>query len=227
MSMMAHALDLLQLLHLAEVVDNEDPEKRGRIQVELLANRNVKPWASVVSQSAGVSQGRGYGTSFIPRLHEIVVLAFVPTTPAKELPLILGSVWSGQSSSPENVDPVQDHYVVRTPKGTVMEFDDSDGNGPKLEIQTPQGHKITVTDGNGGEIEILRGSQSVKLTATGIDIKSSVFVNVEAGTMLNIKAPLITVDAGMSRFSGVVQADTVISNSVVSASYTPGAGNIW
>jgi hypothetical protein len=31
----------------------------------------------------------------------------------------------------------------------------------------------------------------------------------------------------MSSFSGVVQADTVISNSVVSASYTPGAGNIW
>jgi hypothetical protein len=28
-------------------------------------------------------------------------------------------------------------------------------------------------------------------------------------------------------FSGVVQAQTVITNSVVSASYTPGAGNIW
>ncbi len=28
-------------------------------------------------------------------------------------------------------------------------------------------------------------------------------------------------------FSGVVQADTVISNSVISAAYTPGAGNIW
>ena len=38
---------------------------------------------------------------------------------------------------------------------------------------------------------------------------------------------VVTVDAGMSKFSSVVQADTVISNSVVSASYTPGAGNIW
>ena len=35
------------------------------------------------------------------------------------------------------------------------------------------------------------------------------------------------VDAGMSKFSGVVQCDTLISNSVISASYTPGAGNIW
>jgi len=38
---------------------------------------------------------------------------------------------------------------------------------------------------------------------------------------------MVTVDAGMSRFSGVVQADTVICNSIISASYTPGAGNIW
>ena len=38
---------------------------------------------------------------------------------------------------------------------------------------------------------------------------------------------VVQVDAGMSSFSGVVRCDTLISNSVVSASYTPGAGNIW
>ena len=38
---------------------------------------------------------------------------------------------------------------------------------------------------------------------------------------------MITVNAGMSKFSGVVQCDTIIANSVVGASYTPGAGNIW
>ena len=40
-------------------------------------------------------------------------------------------------------------------------------------------------------------------------------------------AGMVTVNAGMSTFSGVVQADTAITNSVISASYTPGAGNIW
>jgi len=35
------------------------------------------------------------------------------------------------------------------------------------------------------------------------------------------------VDAGMSKFSGVVQADTVITNTIVASTYTPGAGNIW
>lgn len=51
-------------------------------------------------------------------------------------------------------------------------------------------------------------------------------VIIEA-SILNINASSINADAGMSQFSGVVQSDTLITNSVVSSSYTPGAGNIW
>jgi hypothetical protein len=45
--------------------------------------------------------------------------------------------------------------------------------------------------------------------------------------MLNISASMMKVDAGMSKFSGVVQSDTNITNTTISATYTPGAGNIW
>jgi hypothetical protein len=38
---------------------------------------------------------------------------------------------------------------------------------------------------------------------------------------------MVTVDSPMSKFSGVVECDTLIAQSVVSASYTPGAGNVW
>jgi hypothetical protein len=38
---------------------------------------------------------------------------------------------------------------------------------------------------------------------------------------------MVKVDAGMSTFSGVVKCDTLISNTVISSTYTPGAGNIW
>ena len=44
---------------------------------------------------------------------------------------------------------------------------------------------------------------------------------------VDVSAGMVTVNAGMSKFSGVVQADTVITNSVISASYSPGVGNIW
>ena len=114
--------------------------------------------------------------------------------------------------------------MVRTPAGTVMEFDDADG--PMVEIRTPQGHRITITDGNGGEIAIERGGQSVTLTSSEININASGPVNVTA-SKVGISAATVNVDAGMSKFSGVVQADTFISNAVVGTSYTPGAGNVW
>ena len=31
----------------------------------------------------------------------------------------------------------------------------------------------------------------------------------------------------MARFSGIVQCNTLIANSVIATSYSPGAGNIW
>lgn len=213
--MTAHALGQFHSLHLGRVVDNVDPDGRGRIRV-LLQAAEVELWASVVAPSAGP----GYGASFVPRLDEIVVLAFV--TP--ELPLVLGSIWSGQSSAPEDADPQEDHYLVRTPAGTVLEFDDAEG--PRLEIRTPQGYRLTITDGDGGSVDIERGAQRLQMTASEINITSSAQVNIDASTV-NVSAAMVKVDAGMSKFSGVVQADTVIANAVVGTSYTPGAGNIW
>jgi hypothetical protein len=66
---------------------------------------------------------------------------------------------------------------------------------------------------------------SVKLEASGIMVNASAKVTINASTV-EISSGMITVNSGMSKFSGVVQCDTLISNSVISASYTPGAGNI-
>jgi hypothetical protein len=213
--MNSHALGNLQSLQLGQVTENVDPDNRGRVKVRLQA-APMEIWASVVAPSAG----QGYGASFVPRIDEIVVLAFI--TP--EMPLVLGSIWSGGQSVPEECDPQEEHYVVRTPNGTVMEFDD--GDGPKLELRTRSGYRITITEGEGGAVELERGGQSVNLTPSEISIRSSGPVNIDAASV-NVSASMVRVDAGMSRFSGVVQADTVITNSVVSVAYTPGAGNIW
>lgn len=213
--MTPHSIGVFHSLHLGVVVKNDDPESRGRIQVEL-QSAEMRVWASVVSLSAG----QGYGTSFIPKVDEIVVLAFI--TP--ELPLILGSIWTGQSSMVGEADKVEDNYVIKTPSGSIVHF--NDGAQAKINIQTPNEHHITIYDGNGGEIEIVKGGESIKLSPSGIDIQTQAQVNVNASTV-TVTASSLTVNAGMSKFSGVVQADTVITNAVVSSSYTPGAGNVW
>ena len=66
----------------------------------------------------------------------------------------------------------------------------------------------------------------MRFEASGITFNTSGRFSLTASTV-EISAGMVTVNAGMSKFSGVVQSDTVISNSVISASYTPGAGNIW
>lgn len=210
-----HSLGQLNGLHMATVLDNVDPEGRGRIQVQL-QSADMQFWAVAMSASAG----QGYGISFLPKLEEVVIVAFL----SPEMPVILGALWSGSNSQPEAGDPVEQRYAIQTPSGLSLTFDDE--NGPNVEVKTPNGYRIQVTDDNGGEILIEKGSEEIKLSTSGVEIKSSSKVKVEA-PQVEVQAAMVKVDAGMSQFSGIVKCDTLISNSVVSASYTPGAGNIW
>ena len=67
---------------------------------------------------------------------------------------------------------------------------------------------------------------SITLGPAGICIESPSQVKTQA-TTVEVTASMLQLIAAMVNVGGVIQADTVITNSVVSASYTPGAGNIW
>lgn len=210
-----HTIADLNSLQLAQVIDNVDPDGRGRIRVRIHTNQ-MECWASIITSSAG----QGYGTAFIPKQNETVVIAFV----AGDFPLILGSVWSGQSSLPNEAEPHEDRYSITTPAGTVMVFDDADG--PKMKVETPAGNSVTITDAGGGEIELKTSSNFVKLSSSGIEMQAAAEVKISAATV-TIDTGLMQVNTAMATYSGVVQSQTLITNAVVSASYTPGAGNVW
>ena len=59
-----------------------------------------------------------------------------------------------------------------------------------------------------------------------VTITSSAKIRLNGATV-EMSSGMVQVNSGMSKFTGVVQSDTVVTNSVVSSSYTPGAGNIW
>ena len=86
---MNHQAGVLQALHLGRVLDNSDPETRGRLQVEIL-NTGMQLWATCMTSSAG----QGYGISCLPKVDEIVVLAFL----SPELPVVLGAKGCGKIS---------------------------------------------------------------------------------------------------------------------------------
>jgi hypothetical protein len=94
-------------------------------------------------------------------------------------------------------------------------------------METPAGQRVTLKDGPGSVEIIDSNGNSIRMGTSGITVEAAMKVTINAGASMEVTAGMVTVNAAMSKFSGVVQADTVISNSVVSASYTPGAGNIW
>jgi len=210
----------------ALVIDIKDPDNQGRVKVTLPWSIDAKGaryegWARLATALAGNNRG----TWLIPDVDDEVLVAFEQGDPRR--PYVLGGLWNGRDAAPESMDGSGRNFkkVLRSRNGVKVTLDDQDGQ-EQLVLETPGGQTITLKDGPGAVEVVDSNGNSVKLETAGITVTASAKVTVNA-SQVAISAGMVTVDAGMSKFSGVVQADTVISNSVISASYTPGAGNIW
>jgi len=213
-------------VYAALVTDIKDPNGQGRVKVSL-------PWApdpggsryEAWARLATLMGGKNRGSWFIPDVNDEVLVSFQGGDPRH--PFVLGGLWNGADKPPETLDGAGQNYrkVLCSRNGVRVTLDDQDGQ-EKLVLETPGGQRLTLKDGPGAVEIVDSNGNSVKLETSGITVTASAKVTINA-SQVAVSAALVTVDAGMSRFSGVVQADTVISNSVISASYTPGAGNIW
>ena len=210
----------------ALVTDIKDPDNQGRVKVTLpwspdAQGARYEGWARL----ATLFGGKDRGSWFVPDVDDEVLVAFEHGDPRR--PYVLGGLWNGRDAPPESMDGAgqNNKKVLCSRNGVKITLDDQSGQ-EQLILETPGGQTITLKDGPGQiSLEDSNGN-SIKLEAAGITITASAKVTIKASQMA-VSAGMVTVDAGMSKFSGVVKADTVISNSVISASYTPGAGNIW
>ena len=210
----------------ALVSDIKDADGQGRVKVTLpwapdTGGGRYEAWARLATMMGGNNRG----SWFVPDVNDEVLVVFEGGDTRR--PYIVGGLWNGSDSPPESMDGSGNNYkkVLRSRNGVKVTLDDQDGQESFI-CETPGGQKVTLKDGP-GTVEIVDSNgNSIKLEAAGVTVTASAKVTVNASTVA-ISAGMVTVDAGMSKFSGVVQADTVISNSVISASYTPGAGNIW
>ncbi len=210
----------------ALVNDIKDPDGQGRVKVTLpwaqdTNGAHYEAWARV----ATLMGGKNRGSWFIPDVDDEVLIVFEGGDARR--PYVVGGLWNGKDAPPESMDGAGHNYrkVLRSRNGVKITLDDTDGQ-ETLILETPGGQKVTMKDGPGSVEIIDSNGNSAKMEASGITVTASAKVTINASTA-EISAGMVTVNAGMSRFSGVVQADTVITNSVISASYTPGAGNIW
>jgi hypothetical protein len=96
----------------------------------------------------------------------------------------------------------------------------------QLIIETASGQRITLQQSSPSVLIEDGNGNTIRLDPTGITINATANVVLSA-SQVEINASMVTVNAPMAKFSGVVQTDILIANSVVASSYTPGAGNIW
>ncbi len=210
----------------ALVGDLKDPDGQGRVLVTLpwapdTGNGRYEAWARL----ATLMGGKNRGSWFVPDVNDEVLVSFEGGDPRR--PYVVGGLWNGKDNPPETMDGAGKNArkVLRSRNGVKITLDDTDGR-ETLTLETPGGQTVTLRDGPGTvEVKDANGN-TVRLEASGITVNAAAKVTITAGSA-EVNAAMLTVNAGMSKFSGVVQADTVITNSVVSASYTPGAGNIW
>jgi uncharacterized protein involved in type VI secretion and phage assembly len=209
-------------VHVGIVVDVHDPDQQGRVRVRLPwlvdDGGGYEAWARVATLMAGA----GRGSWFIPDVDDEVLLAFEAGDPHR--PYVVGSLWNGKDQPPEQMGTGNDVRTIRTRSGVRIRMSDAPRNA-SLTLETPGGQRVELTDGPRTIVVSDANGNQVVVHPQGIEVTAATTVAVKA-PQVEVAAGSVTVDTGMARFSGVVQADTVITNTVVSASNTPGAGNI-
>ena len=213
-------------VHVAQVVDINDPDGQGRVKVKLPWSPDgndgeYQAWARLATMMAGSDRG----TWFIPHVDDEVLVAF--NAGDARHPYVIGSLWNGQDQPPETMDSAGNNYAktIQSKNGVRVSLNDKDGQ-ESLTLETPGGQKFELKDGPGSVKVNDSNGNSIDLGPSGITVNASAMVKVEA-SFVTVSASFMSVDCPFTSFSGIVQADTVITNSVISASYTPGAGNIW
>ncbi len=209
-------------VHIGRVTSVRDPDQQGRIEVELQALGEAaapRAWCRVAVPFAGSD----HGAWLIPNVGDQVVLAFLGGD--ARAPVVLGSLWHGNAAPPQADDSGEIKTWELRGRGqtrlTLTEVDQS-----TIELATSNGVKLTLKDQGSGQCTLNCGATTITVDDAGVSIQTSGKLEATASSV-RISAPTVNVDAAMSSFSGVVRCDVLIASSVVSSSYTPGAGNVW
>jgi uncharacterized protein involved in type VI secretion and phage assembly len=184
-------------MYRGRVEDNADPRGLGRVQVSSPAALGSSGRAWAMPCLPCAESG--VGLSILPPVGADVLVEFEEGDPSR--PIVIGCLWDSRVARPPTADDVI--------------------------LTTRAGHRLVLSESR-NEVSVSHpGGSAVKLDATGgVEVSASSTIRVTA-SKVEVEAGAIELEAGMVKASGVVKCDTLVANSVVASSYTPGAGNLW
>ncbi|WP_271783495.1 type VI secretion system Vgr family protein [Aquimarina algiphila] len=147
---------------LATVLSNEDPDQKGRVQVQFQwqTGEMKTSWLRVMTPDAGSSDNHAQnrGRVFIPEVDDQVMVGFRYNDPNR--PFVMGSLFSGTTAA--GGQDQNNYKSIITRSGHTIEFNDTDNH-----------ETITIKDKNSNIIFIDTANKNIRISAPEtIDIEA-------------------------------------------------------
>ena len=192
---------------IAQVVNNVDLAKLGRVQVRLSWLPVQLVWARVAVPMAGMARG----VHFMPKIGDEVVVAFNAGDTSD--PIVIGSLWSRVDPPPQTL-PTDAATVgrIRTVAGQDITINDATAS---VTISNTTKHKVTI-DPLGIRISAAAGAPSINVASNGsvsinaarislkagkisldgtqVEIKGLALTNIIGGALCSIKAGIVSIN---------------------------------
>jgi uncharacterized protein involved in type VI secretion and phage assembly len=155
------------------VTDVDDPDGLGRVQIELPWYADgYREWARV----AHFYGGDQVGSTWVPEVGGEVLVIFGHGD--LRWPYVLGCLYSPVDLPPESRTAGSDIRTVRTPSGSEITFDETNG---VVELKTKTGASLRLEESS-GELT-LEATSKITLKAAEISIEASASVTVKGSSI--------------------------------------------
>jgi len=168
-------------LQMAVVLDNNDPDRMGRVKIKFPWNETDEtPWVRVMSMGAG----KDHGWFCLPEISDEVLVGYEQGSP--DLPIVLGGLYNKDDAPNAEVgDDANSIKAIHTRSGNKIILNDTDGD-EQINIIGKDGSKILLQAG-GPSITIQTGGD-ITIKAKNIKIEADEEVSVKAGTNMKNEA---------------------------------------
>jgi uncharacterized protein involved in type VI secretion and phage assembly len=173
----------------AKVIDNQDPEKMGRLKLHCpkVLGDYESNWA-VMHIPYAFDKG---GSIRIPRVNEIVWVEFEGGDPEK--PIVTGQWWTPNNTpiKESEYEEIDRYRRMKTESGHEITYYDGEGK-EYVELITSSGHRMKFDDADGqNKIEI----EDNKGNKIEFDTESN-SLTISVGSAVTVTASTVTVSAG-------------------------------
>jgi len=169
-------------LQTAVVVDNNDPEKLGRVKVKFPWNdADESPWVRMVTSHAGSERG----IVFIPEVGDEVLVGYEFGSP--DYPIILGALYNKEESPPGDTGGENnDIKLIITRGGNKIYLSDKDGD-EEIQVAMKDNQNTIVMKASGPSLSI-ESQGDISIKGKNITIESQQEFKIKGGTNLNVES---------------------------------------